>query len=99
MADQALVIGNTYDFRATITKDGAAWNLASATVTVEFKQPDGTTVSKSATVLSASAGTVSYTNDADLLASSGQWTRAWKVVDGSIVQKGLPIPFNVQESP
>lgn len=98
--DGDLVVGSTYRFRATITKDGVAWDLSAATVYMILEDPDGVQTTNLATVESpASAGIVHWDNATTDLNQAGDWRRCWEVQDGAVVQRSLPIVFGVVESP
>lgn len=98
MAD-ALVTGSTYNWTLNAKKDGVIWSLSGATVTLLLRKPDGTSVTKSATVTDAAAGVAVYegvTTDLDLI---GGWRRTWRVVQGVIDIKCNSISFSVQAAP
>lgn len=99
MAAETLVANGTHRFTLTATYDGAAWNLADATVTLLLKDASGTTTTKSATIVSAAAGTARYDCLTTDLPSVGLWHRSWRVVQGSTDLTGEPIPFAVVASP
>lgn len=85
-----------------LLKDGAAWNLAGATVTIRFRPPDGLdadVVSFSATVTDAAAGEVEYTNAADLFDAVGVWSVSFKVVQGAVEEYTPPYTFLVARCP
>lgn len=99
MADEPITTGSTYQFRETFTKDGAAWNLTAAVVTCYLHKPDGTILSRSATITDAVGGIAQYTTLTSDLDVPGLWFRAWKVVDGSVVMLSGPRPMTVVASP
>lgn len=95
-----LTVGSQYRFQAALKKNGLVWDLTGATVTLEFKRPDGTTFSRSASLLNATAGVVYYDSAvADLDVAGTTWTRAWKVTLNSKVNYTTPIGFTVVSSP
>lgn len=100
MATGVLFTGSTYRLRATITKDGSAWDLSAASVYVILRDPDGVEVQKAATVQSpASAGVAYYVTTTTDLATRGHWTLCWRVADGSIDMRGAPVHFTVERTP
>jgi hypothetical protein len=95
-----LVVGQTYKLQLRAKKDGVAWNLANATVSLYLKDPQGVTRTPAvAQVTDPAGGVASYVSLVSDLDIPGAWHRAWEVVDGPIHQKCLPIPFRVRESP
>lgn len=95
----ALVSGSQYRFMATVTRNGSVWDLTGATVTLSFKRPDGTSTSRSASLLSAANGQVNYDSATVDLNQAGTWTRSWSISLGGIVYKTPPIQFTVVEAP
>jgi hypothetical protein len=91
--------GSTYKFEGTFIKDGAPWNLASATVKLYLRRPDRTIVTLSATVVNAAGGIANATNMASDLNMPGPWKRVWEVDDGQTVLRSNPISFTVDEAP
>lgn len=94
-----LTVGSQYRFEATLTKDGSVWNLTGAAVLIWFKRPDGTTFSKTASLLNAAAGQVNYDSAAADLNQAGTWTRSWQVTINTIVDYTAPVQFSVAASP
>lgn len=95
-----ITVGSQYRFEATITKNGAVWDLTGATVLIYFKRPDGTTFSKSASLLNATAGQVNYDSAVgDLNQAGTTWTRSWQVTLGGVVDYTPPVQFTVLASP
>lgn len=83
-----LRVGSVYRFRATITKDGSAWNLSTGSVAIVFEKPDrSTTITRSMTPESASGGIFYYDNAADEIDTEGYWTYTVIVTDGLVVQE------------
>ena len=99
MPDYALVLGSTYRMKLTASKDGSVWDLSSATVKLYLRKPDGTVLTKSATVSSPTAGVAHYDTLTTDLSVAGSWSRSWEVTDGSVVQESAPIFFVVIDSP
>lgn len=64
-------------FTDTLKSNGAAVNLTSATVKFILRRK-GVTISQTATVVSAVAGTVSYTSVAGDLDVAGDWLQEWE---------------------
>lgn len=94
-----LVIGSTYRFRLTATRDGSVWDLSTATIVLYFKKPDGTILTKSASLISGPAGTAYFDCATTDLDTAGLWSRSWKVTDGAVVVESEPILFLVIDSP
>lgn len=96
-------VGDTkiYQSDGGVLKDGSVWDLTGVTVTLIFRKPNGTTTTKSATVVSAAAGTVRYTDTTSTLDVAGHWSRTWRFVDSSnsIDLYSDPINFYVASSP
>jgi hypothetical protein len=93
---------STKPFDVAITRDGEAWDLTGATVSVIFRGPDGTEVTKAATITDAAAGEATYvTATTDLVPTKRRerWTRSWKVVQGGTNRRSLPIPFVLVAAP
>lgn len=95
----SLTVGSQYRFRATLTKDGMVWDLTGATITLNFKKPDGSTSTRSASLLVASSGQVYYDSTVADLDQAGEWRRSWKVNLGGIISLTVPVRFTVVESP
>src|SRR5262245_36180002 len=96
---EALTKNSTYEWFLTATKDGVVWDLTGATVTLLLLDPDGTTATKSASLVVPASGTAKYVGTTTDLPKAGNWSRAWRVVQGVIDVTGLPIPFTVIKSP
>lgn len=94
-----LTPSSTWTFKLTATRDGVAWNLTGATVNFYLRKPDGTLLTKTATVTDAAGGIAEYTALTTDLDVSGSWTRAWQVTSGATVLRSNPIPFVVAASP
>lgn len=96
---EPVTIASTNRFRLEAKKDGVIWALTSATVTLLLRKPDGTGLVKTATVTDGPGGVAEYvslTTDLDVI---GGWRRSWRVVDGAVDVRSLPIPFSVQAAP
>lgn len=90
-------VGNTHRFRTNpMRKDGAVYNLTGTTVSLLLIKPDGTVLTKAATLDDAANGVASYTTTTTDFDTAGIWKRQWKVVDGSIVLRSAPVAFEVQ---
>lgn len=95
-----LTVGSQYRFEATLTKDGSPWDLTGATVTLYFKRPDGTTFSKTGSLLNSGLnGQVYYDCTTTDLDQAGNWTRAWKIVVGGVTDYATPVQFTVLAAP
>lgn len=90
-----MVVGNTYKFRLTATRDGAAWDLTGATVTMALRNPAGIAAIKSASVTNAAGGIVEYNSIISDIATSGIWSRSWEITQGTIVQESPIVSFSV----
>jgi hypothetical protein len=99
MSEQNYTVGSTYDFTLTASKDGSPWELSLAAVQLLLRKPDGTFVSKDATLINGPAGTAHYVNLTTDLDLAGAWSRAWKITDGPVVQISEPISMKVVASP
>lgn len=97
--EKKYTVGSTYDFTLTATKDGAPWDLSLAAVDLLLKKPDGSVVDKPAALLDGPGGVAHYTSTPADLDAAGQWSRAWRIVDGAVVQISEPIPMKVLDSP
>jgi hypothetical protein len=94
---QIITVGSTHRFRplSGFKKDGVVWDITGATVTIIFTKPDGTQVTKSATLVTPGSGIAEYvtlTADFDV---AGTWYYKWRVVQGSVDLATEPIPFAV----
>lgn len=76
---------------ATISDDNGAVDLTGATVTLLLTYGSAK-VAKTASVVSAAAGTVTYTTVSGDLPSRGQWKLQWRVVNGTTTLFYPPIP-------
>lgn len=94
-------IGSTDRFRATITKDGVAWDLSAGTVTLTFEKPDRSTQFTRAMVAEdASGGVFYYDSTTDEIDTVGWWTCQVRVTDGSVVKRyPYEIGFFVVDEP
>lgn len=90
---------STYRFKLTATKDGATWDLTGATVTLKLRKPDGTQVTKSASLLVAASGTAYYDCSTSDLGDPGRWYKSWRVVQSSIDVTTPRKAFVVVEAP
>lgn len=99
MADPYYATGGTYKFRATITKDGAVWDLTAATVTIVFVPPySAAEFSKTVTKENAAGGIVYYVTAAGLtpdLDVAGQWKLYFHILDGTLDLTTEPYEFSV----
>ena len=93
MPTNTLVVGSTYRFKLTATKDTLPWDLALATTTLYLKRPDGVVSSFTAT-----AATSPY-YDYEIPAFTGRWSRSWKPSEGAVHVESEGIPFVVVDAP
>lgn len=97
--------GSTKQFKLTASIDRGAgfviWDLTSATVTVLFTKPDGTSLTALATVTDGPAGVAIHLNAASFFVAAdvGDWRLAWMVEDSGVVEVSLPEFFTVIVSP
>jgi len=93
-----ITVGSTRNFQLTATKDGAAWDLTGATVTLAFAPPAASGLppfTRPATVTDGPGGVAGYVSTPSDLTVTGLWQREWAVADGGVsVSLGL-IPFFV----
>jgi len=77
--------GANYRLRNTITRDGAAWNLAGGTVSVIWVTPGGTQMSALAATAQSGGGDGIYYYDVTttFFDTTGLWQLTWKAVDAS----------------
>lgn len=92
-----VVAGSTYKWMPTFLRNGAIYDLTGATITVSFLPPTGAAQTFNMSIVSASAGTATYTNTTSLFtnALAGQWYRSYKVSVGGVVLESPPIAFPV----
>lgn len=97
---ESLTLGSTYRFKSKtpIRKDGDVWDLAGASVELRFKRPDLSTLVVPITGILPD-GNVYYDGTIGTLNQLGQWTRSWRVLQGSIDIKSLPVRFLVEPAP
>lgn len=107
---EPLVVGGTYRLspggenpEGTLTallKDGVTWDLTSATVSLLLKKPDGTTLTRSASIAAPATAGIAYydtlTTDLDV---AGIWHRSWKIVQAPITLYTSSIEFEVTAAP
>jgi hypothetical protein len=79
-------VGDTDRIEFTVTKDGAAWDLSSAVVTLTFEKPDRST-QFTRTMTADAAGVAYYDTAAGDVDVVGWWTLTVKVVDGAVVKR------------
>lgn len=85
--------GGTDRFRATIKKDGVAWDLSAGSVEITFEAPDRETTHTRAMVAENAAGGIFYydttVDEWEDVGSSphyGYWTAKVTVTDGAVVK-------------
>ena len=82
--------------QVTVTKNGATWDLTSATVTAKIEKPSGETATWTMTVSSAAGGVVTYTTTtATDLDEAGKYKIEPKVVQGSLNIKADTTEFYI----
>ncbi len=78
---------STRNFQLTVTKDGGAWDITGATVTVTFTPPASSGLpafTRTATVTNGPAGIAGYVTTTADITVPGLWTREWNVTLGPI---------------
>lgn len=90
-------VGSVERFQLQAFRNGLPWPLQAngATVTLLVKDPDGTVTTYNPTVV----GTGAYYDWTVPDDPVGDFTRAWRIVDGATVQVSRPIAFSTVESP
>lgn len=94
-----LIVGSTYRFTLTATKDGSAWDISGGSITLTLIDPGGNATGYAASIVSGPAGTARYDGAVGLLDEAGVWRRSWTVSVGGVVQESVPIVFSVEPSP
>lgn len=69
-------------FTDTLTANDVAVNLTTATVLFVLRHSSGTVISKTAVIVSAAAGTVSYTTVTSDLSTAGKYRQEWQATFG-----------------
>lgn len=91
-----IVEGDTTTFQLEATRDGDAWDISGATVSLRLRSPDGTdSGALSATVTDGPAGEAQYTADGDTLDAPGDWARQWTVTKSGVTLSSARIEFRV----
>jgi hypothetical protein len=83
---------------ATITDDNGAVDLTGAVVTLLLKK-GSTYIAKTASVVSAAAGTVTYTTVSGDLPTPGDWSLQWRAVWAGSTLYFPPIPHRLPVQP
>lgn len=94
-----MIVGSTYRFTLTATKDGETWDISGGTITLTLIDPSGNAADYSASIVSGPAGTARYDGATSLLDEPGMWRRSWTVSVGGVVLESAPILFSVEPSP
>lgn len=95
MAAEPVVVGGTYNWKLTATKDGAAYDLTGATVVLTFVSPSGT---RTQYTFTAAASSPAYENPTGLITTHGEWIRSWKTTLSGVVLETREIPFTAYRS-
>ena len=98
MASEPIVMGGTYYWKLTATKDGAVWDLTGATITITFFTPSGTTKEYAAAILVAANGTAFYVNPTATFDAKGPWSVSWQVTQSGVIQETQEDSFTVYRS-
>lgn len=101
MAAYWIALGDTLPtLNATLLAGGEAYDLTGCTVQLRYrKRGSTTTLTKSATVVDATAGTVQYAWQSGDLTEAGTYEVQWRVTDGSdtyTFPNGDPASFEVR---
>ena len=99
MSSSVLTLASTYRMKLVATKDGEVWDLTAATVTLLLRDPSGNATTKAASLLVAADGTAYYDTLTTDLDEVGVWSRAWRVVQGSVDVTSVPTLFTVVRAP
>lgn len=87
--------GSTHRFQLTATKDGVVWDLTGATVTLYLIDTAGVQTNYTATISDPTAGVAYYDVSTSVLNQSGQWARAWRVVQSGVTLWSVRTGFYV----
>lgn len=97
--DDPWVVGNTHRVEVAVLKDGEVWDLTFATVQFLLRKPSGTLLTKTMTVSDADAGLAYYDTLTTDLDEAGDWALAFRVTEGTVVQKSGTVLRSVVDSP
>ena len=96
MATKQITIGSTYKWKATIKKNGVAWDMSGGSLLFEFTSPSGTVSTFAPDDLTTvSQGVVYYTNATGLFNAVGEWKVRFLANVGGTVQNSLPTVYSV----
>jgi hypothetical protein len=98
MAVGPIVVGSTYQWLPSFLRNRAIFDLTGATIVISFLPPTGTAQIFTMSIVSAPAGTATYTNLTTLFSVAGEWFRSYKITVGGIVLESAGIPFKVYPS-
>ena len=97
----SLTTGSTYLFVLVATKDNAVWDISAATIQFLLRDPNGSIVTKTATITNGPAGLAQYSAvaaDLPILdVGATTWARRWVITDGVVIQKSHWIVFSVPD--
>ena len=94
----SIIAANTHRFLLdNPKKDGVAWDISGATVTLFLRNPSGTTTSHAATAVTSTQAYFDGTTTT--LGVGGDWQRWWHVVKSGIDLMYGPINFAVETRP
>lgn len=94
-----VVAGGTYRFELKARKDGDAWDLTGATVTLFLYDPvSNTTAARSASLSATRSDVAYYDGSTSDVAAAGDWERAWRVRQGTLDLTSRKIAFRVVDS-
>ncbi len=80
-------VGNVDRLRVTITKDGAAWNLAIGSVSIRFETPAGVRGDWIPMLPESTIGGIFfYDTTTSLIDTAGDWKVGIKVIDGTVTK-------------
>ncbi len=96
MALGPLTVGSQYQWKATLTKNGAVWDLSALTVTVWWRRPGKGGQFSQPADSATSLGVVTYTDVSPQLNVPGTWTFSVFVQGFGFI---LAQEFDVRNSP
>lgn len=94
-----LTIGSTETFGLQPTLDGVPWSMQGGTVTLILSDPNSVQTTIPAVIQPGPDGFYTARAPWTVAGTVGQWTRAWKIIVGSLVQVSRALPFAVTSSP
>lgn len=84
-ASDRYTVGGSFLFDTIFKADGTVINITGGTVSLYFRKPNGTILTRSGTITDGAAGVAEYETDGDDFTVDGNWARRWTVTVGGIV--------------